>query len=106
MTARPDAWHATPAGDVLAALGSDARQGLAAQEAAQRLAREGPNRLPAPARRSTAARLLAQFDNLLIHVLLGAALVTALLGAWLDTAVIAAVVVINAVIGFIQEGKA
>jgi magnesium-transporting ATPase (P-type) len=106
MTARPDAWHATPAGDVLAALGSDARQGLAAQEAAQRLAREGPNRLPKPARRSTAARLLAQFDNLLIHVLLGAALVTALLGAWLDTAVIAAVVVINAVIGFIQEGKA
>jgi magnesium-transporting ATPase (P-type) len=50
--------------------------------------------------------LLLQFHNLLIYVLLAAAGVTALLAHWVDTSVIVGVVVINAIIGFIQEGKA
>jgi magnesium-transporting ATPase (P-type) len=89
----------------LDALGA-APEGLGCDEAAHRLARHGPNRLPEPARRGPLLRLLAQFHNVLIYVLIGAAAVTAALGHWVDTGVILAVVVVNAVIGFVQEGRA
>jgi magnesium-transporting ATPase (P-type) len=82
------------------------RHGLSQAEAAARLARHGANRLPPPRRRGPLARFLLQFHNVLIHVLLAAGLVTAVLGHWVDSGVIFGVVVINAVIGFIQEGKA
>ncbi|MGE5153622.1 MAG: cation-transporting P-type ATPase [Bdellovibrio bacteriovorus] len=81
-------------------------EGLTENQAAEALHRHGPNRLPPPPKRSPLLRLLAQFHNILIYLLIIAALVTALLGHWVDTAVILGVVVINAVIGFIQEGKA
>ena len=80
--------------------------GLTQAEAEARLAAFGPNRLAEPPRRSALMRLLLQFHNILIYVLLGSAAITALLGHVTDTAVILAVVVANAVIGFIQEGKA
>ena len=80
--------------------------GLSAAEAAARLTRDGPNRLPPPRRRRVWERLAAQFHNVLIYILLLAALGTALLGHVLDTAVIIGVVLINAVIGFVQEGRA
>ena len=102
--ARPP-WHALEADAALAAL--DARaQGLDTEEAAARQAQHGPNALPAPPRPGLAARLLRQFDDLLIRVLLVAAALTAILGEWADTAVILAVVVINAGIGLVQEGRA
>ncbi|MCC5888064.1 MAG: HAD-IC family P-type ATPase [Gammaproteobacteria bacterium] len=81
-------------------------QGLSDAAAAERLLRDGPNRLPPPRRRSTFERLAAQFHNVLIYILLLAALGTALLGHGIDTAVILGVVLINALIGFVQEGKA
>jgi magnesium-transporting ATPase (P-type) len=104
---RPPAppWHALDGDDVLAALAS-APQGLTAEEAAARLARYGRNELPPPARRSPLARLARQFDNLLIYVLLAAGIITALLGHHVDAGVIFGVVVINAIVGFVQEGKA
>ena len=80
--------------------------GLSDAEARQRLARHGANRLPAAKPRSPLLRFLAQFNNVLIYVLLGSAAVTALLGHLTDTAVILGVVVLNAVIGFVQEGRA
>jgi N-methylhydantoinase A/oxoprolinase/acetone carboxylase beta subunit len=82
------------------------RLGLSEAEAERRLAVHGPNRLPAGMRRSALMRFALQFHNVLIYVLLAAAFVTALMQHWIDTAVIVAVVVINAIIGFIQEGKA
>jgi magnesium-transporting ATPase (P-type) len=82
------------------------KRGLAENEARQRLQTQGPNRLPAQRRKGTLQRLTAQFHNVLIYVLLAAALVTALLQHWVDTLVILAVVVVNAVLGFVQEGKA
>ncbi len=100
-----DHWHATPAADVLAAQTTSA-DGLSNAEANGRLAQFGPNRLPQPKRRGPVLRFLAQFHDVLIYVLLGAAVMTALLEHWIDTQVILAVVVINAVIGFLQEGKA
>ncbi len=98
-------WHSEPAATVLTALAS-ADQGLTGEEAAQRLSRYGPNRLPPRRRRSPLLRLLSQFHDILIYVLLLTALVTTLIGHLADSGVILGVVVINALIGFIQEGKA
>ena len=97
--------HVMATDDVLAALGTGKR-GLTEAEAAERLARYGPNRLPAPPGRSPILRFLSHFHNVLIYVLLGAAVITAGLGHLVDTAVILAVVIANAMIGFIQEGRA
>lgn len=80
--------------------------GLSQSEAEARLKQYGVNRLPEVARGSSALRFLLQFHNILIYVLIGSAAITALLGHWFDTAVILAVVIANAVIGFVQEGKA
>lgn len=98
-------WHALGLDEVLTQVASS-QQGLTGQEASKRLSEHGRNVLPEPKVRGPLIRILSQFHNLLIYVLLLAALVTALLGHWLDTSVIIAVVVINAIIGFIQEGKA
>lgn len=97
--------HGATADECLAALGTDA-DGLSHADAARRLAAHGPNELPAPTKRGPVARFLGQFHNVLIYVLLASAGVTAALGHWVDTGVILAVTVANAVIGFVQEGKA
>lgn len=80
--------------------------GLADTEAQSRLDRYGPNRLTEPARRGPLMRLLHQFHNILLYAMMGAAVITAILGHWLDTAVLLAAVIVNALIGFVQEGKA
>ena len=98
-------WHALPNDVALAEQKTDSA-GLCAAEATRRLAQHGPNQLTPPQKRGPLLRFLLQFHNVLIYVLLGAAGVTALLGHSVDTAVILGVVVINALIGFIQEGKA
>ncbi len=98
-------WHQLPADDALAAQQTSSA-GLSAEEAARRLAEHGPNLLTPPSKRGPLMRFLLQFHNVLIYVLLAAAAVTALLAHWVDTAVIVGVVVINSIIGFIQEGKA
>ena len=100
------AYHARAISDVVSALGADPKQGLTEAEVAARLQKYGPNRLPEGKRRHIALRFLAHFHNVLIYVLIGAGIVTAFLEHWIDTAVILAVVVVNAVIGFIQEGRA
>ena len=80
--------------------------GLDSPEAQRRLAAYGPNRLRSARGQGALVRLLLQFHNLLIYVLLGTAAIAAALGEIVDAAVIAGVVVINAGIGFVQEGKA
>jgi magnesium-transporting ATPase (P-type) len=98
-------WHALPLEEAFHRL--DARtDGLSEQEVEERLKQYGPNRLRPPKTRGPLMRFLQQFHNVLIYVLIAAGVVTALLGHLVDTAVIFGVVVINAIIGFIQEGKA
>lgn len=80
--------------------------GLEQNDATERLEKFGPNRLRPAKKQSAFMRFISQFHNLLIYVLIGAGIITALLGHWVDSGVIFGVVVINAVIGFIQEGKA
>jgi magnesium-transporting ATPase (P-type) len=102
---RPPSFHALDTKAALDALDAS-ETGLSSEDAAARLERYGPNRLPESARKSPLIRFLAQFHNVLIYVLLVAAVVTGLMAHWIDTAVIVAVVLINAVIGFVQEGRA
>ncbi|KZE33542.1 cation-translocating P-type ATPase [Crenobacter luteus] len=101
----PPPWHALPGQDALDALRSG-EHGLSRDEAAARLARHGPNALPAPPPESVLRRFLRQLDNLLIYVLLVAGAVTLLMGDVVDSAVILGVVLINATIGCLQEGRA
>ena len=102
---RIDAPHAHPADAVLASAAST-QQGLTSAEAARRLARDGPNRLPEALRHGLLHRFAQHFHNLLIYVLLAAAAVALLLDHRVDAAVILGVVLANAAIGFAQEGKA
>ena len=99
------AWHELTAQQALDALHSTPL-GLDSEQARARLQQHGANRLPPPQKRGPLLRLLYQFHNVLLYLMLGAALIAALLGHWVDTAVILAAVLINVVIGFIQEGKA
>jgi len=99
------AMHDKTPESALASLGTT-KAGLSADEAARRRTKHGPNRLPDPPGRNPLLRFLAQFHNVLIYVLIGAAIVTAALEHWVDTGVILAVVVVNAIIGFVQEGRA
>ena len=101
----PDPWHALPHEQVAAHLGSGP-DGLSDAEAAARLAHHGANRLPEGRPRPAWLRLLAQFHNLLIYVLLAAAAIALALHEFVDAAVILAVVLVNAAIGFVQEGRA
>lgn len=80
--------------------------GLTEEEARLRLNQYGPNRLTPPKRRGPLLRLVLQFHNILLYVMMGAAVITAILGHWVDTGVLMMAVVINAIIGFLQEGKA
>jgi len=98
-------WHALSAAEALDAVDST-RDGLSSQDAEGRFGRFGPNRLTLVAPRGPWSRLAAQFRNVLIYVLLVAAVITAVLGHWIDSGVISAVVVVNAIIGFVQEGRA
>ncbi len=99
------AWHALPAPEALARAGSRA-VGLTAAEAAERLARHGPNALARGGGDGAWRILWRQVDSPLVWVLVGAAAVAALLGETGDAAVVAAVVVVNTVIGFLQEYRA
>lgn len=101
----PRPWHCLAPGQVLAQLDS-ASLGLLTTEANDRLRRHGPNRLQMAEGPAWWRRVLAQFNNLLILVLLAAVVVTALIGHLLDSAVILAVVLLNVSIGVLQEGKA
>ena len=92
--------------DVATALGTDPVRGLTADEAAARLAQYGRNELVEKDKRPTWRLLLEQFTNAMIIVLLVAAVITALLGDLKDTAVILAIVVLNGVVGFVQEYRA
>ncbi|GGC86950.1 carbonate dehydratase [Chelatococcus reniformis] len=101
----PRPWHAQAPAEVCAALETGI-DGLDRAEARRRLHVWGANQLPAAARIHPLARFLAQFNNALIYFLLAAAAAAAVLGHLVDGVVIVIVVLINAIVGFIQEGKA
>lgn len=99
------AWHAMDASETFGAFGTPAG-GLAEDEAERRLAAHGPNRLPRGKQRGPLVRFLLQFHNLLIYVLIAAGGLAAAIGHVTDAIVIGLVVIANAAIGFVQEGRA
>lgn len=98
-------WHALSAKSVFESLETTS-DGLSTEEVGKRLAKYGPNRLPEIRARGPLIRFFYQFHNVLIYVLIAASAVTVLLGHWVDASVILGVVLVNAMIGFVQEGKA
>jgi magnesium-transporting ATPase (P-type) len=100
-----ESWHAESVETAFASL-ETIPDGLPGEEATSRLAIHGPNRLAEASIRGPLVRFLYQLHNVLIYVLIAASAVTAMLGHWVDASVIMGVVFLNAVIGFVQEGKA
>jgi P-type Ca2+ transporter type 2C len=103
---KSEKWHSLRVDEVIDKIRTDPDNGLKKDEVSKRLDKFGKNVIPKGKKRSAWKRLLAQFHNTLIYILLIAAVITALIEHWIDMWVILAVVVINAVIGFIQEGRA
>src|SRR5271157_3591158 len=99
-------WHAMPVDEVVKRLATNSKAGLDATEASARLQKYGANRLPAGKKRGPFMRFLAQFNNILVYVLLAAGFTKLMLSLWVDAAIIFAVVVLNGLLGFIQEGRA
>ena len=94
------------ADEVIKRLNTNAKKGLDAGEVASRLQKYGSNRLPEGTKRGPFMRFLSQFNNILVYVLLGAGFAKLMLNLWLDAAIIFGVVILNALLGFIQEGRA
>ena len=99
-------WHSMPVEEVVQSLNTDLTKGLSSREALARLDQYGPNAVTKARGRSRLVMFLSQFSNPLVVVLLFAVLITFLLNDYVDAGVILAVVFVNAIIGFIQEGKA
>jgi len=101
-----DHWHSLPADSVLSRLNTQPGIGLSADEVARRIDALGPNRLTPRKGISPIRLFLSQFHHPLIYILLISAFVTGPLKGWVDASVIIGVVLINAIIGFIQEMNA
>ncbi|QCT01066.1 ATPase [Paenibacillus algicola] len=99
-------WFSETREAVLEKLNVDPAKGLSAEEAAARREQHGPNRLKGKPKKSVAALFFAQLKDMLIYVLLGAAVVTLIVGEYMDAVIILAVVLLNAAIGVFQEQKA
>ena len=99
-------WHALSTDAVLSAFNVDINQGLSDEAIERQRMLFGLNRLPEAKPRSVFVSFIVQFHDLLIYVLIGTACISLFLEHWTDAGVILAVVIVNALFGFIQEGKA
>src|SRR5262244_2218292 len=99
-------WHALAVDDVLKRLTTSTGKGLDGGEASTRLQRHGPNRLPEGKKRTAFSRFFSHFNNMLAYVLIAAGFTKVMMNVWIDAGIIFAVVILNALLGFFQEGKA
>jgi Ca2+-transporting ATPase len=106
MAAMHTHWHLRDVHELVREHGVDPALGLDEAEAALRALQHGPNEIAGGARRSPAALLVEQFKDFMILVLLGAAVVSGLIGDLVDTLAIVVIVLLNAVIGFVQAWRA
>jgi len=102
----PRDWHALDVAEASRQLATPVETGLDAAEAARRLSLYGPNQIAAAPRPTFMQLLLAQFNNFIILLLIGAAIISGVLGEWIDAIAILAIVVLNATLGVIQERRA
>ena len=99
-------WHTKSIEQTAEALGTDLKRGLTAQEAQARLEKFGPNELQEQPRPGFWKMLLDQFNQFLVLILIVSAVVSFLLGEYLDSGAIMAIVILNAILGVVQESKA
>lgn len=99
-------WHLEHADEVARAHGVDPQLGLDLEEVETRIRHHGRNELPSAPPRSIAALVAEQFRDLMIVVLIAAAVISGVLGDWVDTLVIAVIIVLDAVIGVAQAWRA
>lgn len=99
-------WHSQTLKDVEEALQTNLSFGLSSDEAAKRLRAYGPNELTKGAKDTLSKRFFKQFKSPLVYILLIAGIVTYFLGEYIDTGVIFAALLVNVVIGVVQEGRA
>lgn len=99
-------WHHLPTEEVLDLLGTQADKGLDLFEIQSRQEHFGPNLLSQKKGRSPIVRFLLQFHQPLVYILMAAGIVTGIVAEWVDASVILGVVLVNALIGFVQESKA
>jgi len=99
-------WYQKGEEEVLSELNTDAQLGLDTNEVTARLEKFGHNELKEEAKKSFLSKLIAQFADFLILILIGAAIISVVVGEAKDAVVILAIVVINALLGLYQEGKA
>ncbi len=105
-TPEQTAWHHMEMEDLVQRLDTDLHDGLSGAEVQRRREQYGLNRLTRQKRRSELVRFLLQFHSPLLYILLAAALVTAVLQEWVDAGVIFGVVLVNALVGYVQEARA
>lgn len=98
--------HALTIDSLLAAIGTNPVAGLTTAEVISRHSHYGPNELPTAKRKSAWYRFAAQFHQLVVWILIVAAVIAGATGDWLDTITILAIVLLNAVLGFVQEERA
>lgn len=102
----PQPWHVMPVAEVAAALGTDPDRGLSEEEAARRLAEHGPNLLAPPPQVPLWRKFLAQFNDFMIWVLMAAVAISVLEGHSLEAVAITAILLLNGLLGFVQEHRA
>jgi Ca2+-transporting ATPase len=106
MKESPMLWHRATQEQLTQEFGTDLQAGLAESEAKLRLTQQGPNELPQAPSVSALQLFVAQFASVIVWVLIGAAIVAGLLEEWVDAIAIVSIVVLNAVLGFVQEFRA
>ncbi len=99
-------WHALSTEETLNSLETQLDQGLSAKEAANRLQKYGPNQLEEKARTTFLQMVISQLNNFVVILLIVAALISAILGEWVDASAIIAIVILNTVMGVVQENRA
>ena len=102
----PSSWHQREVHELTAEHAVDPEHGLHAAEVERRMSLHGPNELPSVAQRGPLAILAAQFTDFMVLVLLAAAVVSGVIGDLIDTVAILVIVLLNAVIGFLQSWRA
>jgi magnesium-transporting ATPase (P-type) len=104
--AEQTAWHALTPDEAVERLKSSVKSGLDEAETDRRQAEYGLNLLPTARKRGPLMRFLQQFNNVLVYVLIAAGFIKLMMGLMLDASIILGVVIINGLLGFLQEGRA
>jgi Ca2+-transporting ATPase len=99
-------WHGRPISDILDQLATDPQKGISSEEAARRLEKYGLNKLDEAPPTTIWALLWDQFNDFVVWLLIGAAIISAILTEWVEAGAIMAIVLLNAILGIIQERRA